>query len=83
MNCVMRFRKKKEINLTTGAVPSPGGSKQRNAALCWATAEIHRMHFVCQESLPEEVSPITCLGIVWLIIQHRDFSFSQRARETQ
>lgn len=39
--------------------------------------------FVCQESLPEEVSSVTSLGIVWLIIQHRDFSFSQRAREIQ
>lgn len=47
MNCVMRFRKKKEINLTTGAVPPPGGSERHSAALCWAAAETHRMHFVC------------------------------------
>ena len=38
---------------------------------------------VCQESLPKEVSLVTSLGIVWLLIQHRDFYFSQRARKTQ
>lgn len=47
MNCVMRFRKKKEINLTTDAVPSPGGPEQHSAALCRAAAETYRMHFVC------------------------------------
>ena len=84
MNCVMHFRKKKEINLTTGAVPPPGGSERRSAALCCAAAETHRMHLlVCQESLPKEVPLVTSLGIVWLLIQHRDFYFSQRARKTQ
>lgn len=47
MNCVTRFRKKKEINLTTGAVPSSEGSEQRSAALCRAAVETYRMHFVC------------------------------------
>ena len=40
-------RKKKEINLTVGTVPSPGGSEQCSAALCRAAAETYRMHFVC------------------------------------
>lgn len=61
MNCVMRFRKKKEINLTTGAAPSPGGSEQRNAALCRPL----RKHTGCTLSA-KKVFPRKCLqSLAW------------------